>query len=251
MGRMIAFHGTDHKAGCSMTALCAAEDALAAEPSARVLLLKACGPPFELSGASQGSKEDLGRLLSYIKSGRFDMGEIMERARTDGGLYVIRAPLDPGVTGYFDPASSAVFLRALKDSFDLMICDSGCELENAMALACLEESGVNVLVAEDREQSIKRHEWLAPYYKKLGIAFSLLVINRFRHRAGYASADIKTRLRFDNSNTITVKYSENESLSDCEGLSLLQYRDPGFAKDIRRLTAIIREEKEGASYGGI
>ncbi|MBR0140540.1 MAG: hypothetical protein IJM17_09700, partial [Firmicutes bacterium] len=127
---------------------------------------------------------------------------------------------------------------------------SGCGLENGLALACLEESDINVLVAEDREQGIGRHSWLSPYYRRLGIVFDILVLNRAGRRAEAAAAGIKERFGYDNSNIITVKYSENEVLSDHEGLSLLQYRDPGFAKDIRKLSMALKAA-EGAEYGSI
>ena len=119
------------------------------------------------------------RLRPYIARKLVDMEEIKRRAFCRDGLYVVGGIKDPENKELFTLDMAAHFLELAKDHFDIVIVDTGAQLEEGMALGALAVADRVYMVFNQRESSVQRYEWLSFLYAKLEFASERFILNRY------------------------------------------------------------------------
>ena len=136
------------------------------------------------------------------------------------------------------------FLGAIAGSFDIVICDSGANIEHGLSLGALFSSDFIYVVLTQQESAFRRYEWLLPLYGKLALNIGGYVINRFKGQSGYTRDYVRKRLKTKRERVFTVKESAYGKVAEIDEKSLLCYKDAAFAKDIDALAEDIIAQAE-------
>ena len=233
MKKIFTFHGADHKCGCSMLSQCVAERVAQKRGDISVLLLHA--EESEGCGYAPMVGESMERIRPYLADRLLDVGDIVKKSEYKDNLYVIAGTDRPGSSESFHPDMAQYFLGAIAGSFDIVICDSGANIEHGLSLGALFASDFIYVVLVQQESAFRRYEWLQPLYGKLALNIGGYVINRFIPQSGYTRDYVRRRLKTKRDRVFTVKESAYGKVAEIDEKSLLAYKDAAFAKDIDAL----------------
>jgi MinD-like ATPase involved in chromosome partitioning or flagellar assembly len=199
------------------------------------------------TGYSPHVRESMERIRPYLAERLLDINDIIQRSGYRDNLSIIAGTDRPGSSELFHPDMAEFFLGSMAQSFDVVICDSGANMEHGLSLGALFGSDSIYMVFEQKENAFRHYEWLLPLYKKLGLNISGYVMNRFTANSAYTREYVKKRLRTSRDRLFTVRESDFGILAEIEEKSLLSYRDPGFTKDVDILAKDILMQTAGGS----
>lgn len=237
MSGIYTFFGVDNKCGTSMVCQSVAEYIAGEMPDWNVLLIHTEGDVG--TGYAACSGESTGRIRPGLSKGLFDSQEVVARSQWQKNLHFI-AGADPlEEEGKYHPDLSNALLRRLKNCFDLILCDSGSQIENGLALGSLFAADGIFLVMVQAEGAVRRFERLIRLYLKLNVSTMGCLINRFREKSPYTPAYLRERLDQFPGAFYTVGESPMGILAETEGRSLMNYRDRAFRKDVCRIGDLI------------
>ncbi len=233
MKKVFTFHGADHKCGCSMISQCVAEKIAKKRPDLNVLLVHA--EESGCLGYSPKVGESMERIRPYLAERLLDVCDIVKKSEYKDNLYIISGTDKPGSSESFHPDMAEFFLKTISQSFDIVICDSGANMEHGLSLGALFSSDLIYIVLVQSESALKRYEWLMPLYGKLALNLGGYVLNKFTKYSAYTRDYVKRRLKTQRERVFTVRESSFGDLAEIDEKSLLAYRDSAFAKDIDAL----------------
>ena len=238
---IIAFHGADHKCGTSMISQCAAEKLAQDRPDLKVLLVHteaACGDDY-----TPMMNESIERMGPYIADRVLDTDEILERARVSNNLWIIGGVGDVCAASAFHPDMTVYFLRSVRASFDVIICDSGSEINSGLALGALISADRVFMVISQSGTALARYKRFELLYERLGLTIDSFIINRYDKTAVYDKKSICEKLGIPEASVLTVRLSGYSERAELDAKSLINYRDSAFIRDIARVKTEI--EKNG------
>ena len=230
---IITFHGADHKCGTSMISQCAAEKLAQDRPDLKVLLVhteSASGDDY-----SPMLNESVERISPFISDRVLDIDEILERSRLRDNLWIIGGIGDVCAAASFHPDMAIYMLNALRDYFDVIICDSGSEVNSGVALGALLNADRIFMVLSQSGNTLSRYKRFELLYKRLGLSVDLYIINRYERSAVYDKNSICEKLMLPEDKVLTVRCSAYSDRAELDSKSLLNYRDSAFVKDIVRI----------------
>lgn len=232
---VISFVSSDRRTGCSMVARCFAEGFVKKNPGKTAILLCCSDDWFPGPGEDGLSFSD---VAPYAEKELTDFDEILERSRVEDGLSVI-FPFRPGEFRRLGTQQTEVFISRLSKMYSLVVCDLGCiSAPGRMPAAALVSDRVFEVLSPG-EVCIRKHEWLCGLYEKLGICFDGYILNGTDRESYYTPEEVRKRLGAPKQRFFSVRRSAFSQSAEAEGLSLLHYRDRGFAKDINSLISSI------------
>ena len=233
MSQIVVFHGIEHRVGCTMTAQSVAE--LIAKEKKELTVLFAA-----LNGrkSTEYMNENVVTIDDYkvqLKSGiGIDKNTLNPVKKTDN-LYVIAGIEKEEEVRYFLPNMSDTFVESLYNIFDLLIIDSGSEIDNGLAFGILKMKNLKYLVMEQKESSIKRYEKMRKIYEKLEINFNKYILNKYYENDPLTIKYISSRLALDSSQFINIGYSDKERISEMEYKTLLETGQDKYKEDILKI----------------
>ena len=230
MSGIYTFFGVDHKCGTSMLCQSIAELISKEMPDWKILVIHTEGAPG--TDYAAGAKESMERIRPELAEGLVDIQDIMARSKWQNNLYLISGADPLEGDGKYHPNLSDHLLRQLKGCFDLILCDSGSQIDHGLALGSLFASDGIFLVMIQAESAIRRFERLLPLYHKLNVATLGCLINRFQDKNPYTVGYLRERLDRFAGDFYTVGESSLGMVAEAEGRSLIQYRDKVFGKDV-------------------
>ena len=240
MKKVFTFHGADHKCGCSMISQCVAEKIAKKRPDLSVLLVHA--EESGCAGYSPRVGESMERIRPYLAERMLDVCDIVKKSEYKDNLYIISGTDRPGSSESFHPDMAEFFLKTISQSFDIVICDSGANMEHGLSLGAMFSSDLIYIVLIQSESAFKRYEWLMPLYGKLALNLGGYVLNKFTRQSAYTKDYVRRRLRTQRDRVFTVRSSDYGDLAEIDEKSLLSYKDTGFAKDVDALADDILQE---------
>jgi cellulose biosynthesis protein BcsQ len=220
----------DHKAGVSQTALGIAESLAENYPYLKVLLIHMEGR----SGREYAPqiRENLETIRPYLQDRVLDGRETGEKAQYKGNLYIVGGDENPGSAETYLPDMAEYLLASFAEVFDVVLCDSGSELEHAMALGALFSADRLYYVLTQSELCFRRAEWLLPLYEKLGLAEGRFILSRCDKNSPFSASYSIKRLQTDPDAFSSVRLSRRGADAEIEGRSLYSYKESGYRKDI-------------------
>ena len=175
------------------------------------------------------------RIRPYLAERLLDVCDIVKKSEYKDNLYIISGTDKPGSSESFHPDMAEFFLKTISQSFDIVICDSGANMEHGLSLGALFSSDLIYIVLVQSESALKRYEWLMPLYGKLALNLGGYVLNKFTKYSAYTRDYVKRRLKTQRERVFTVRESSFGDLAEIDEKSLLAYRGNAFAKDIDAL----------------
>ncbi len=229
MGRIISFFGADHKAGVSQTALAAAESLAENYPYLKVLLLHMEGR----SGREyvQNLREDLEGIRPYLLDRVLDGEEAGDKAQYRGNLYIIGGDEAPGSAENYSLDMAEYMLGVFAQVFDVVLCDSGSDMEHPMALGALFSADRLYYVLSQSEICLKRMERLLPLFEKLDLAEGRFVLCGCDRNSPFSPAYCAKRVETEPSRMFPIRLSRKAADAEIEGKSLYSYRESGYRRD--------------------
>lgn len=240
MTKVVSFFGADHKCGAGMISQCIAERIAAVAPKLKVLLIHTNGR--SCTEYSPTVSESMDNIRPYLADQLLDSHEILEKSRWKDNLYIIAGSQELGSASLYDPAMTNYMLEALDREFDLLICDSGCEIEHGLSLGSLIAAENIWMVLTQNESALRRYEWQRPLMEKLHLKTDRFVINKYDKSNPYNCRYITERLNLDPERTFTVRQSEYGGRAEYDERSLVNYPGSGFRKEIDAVAAKILED---------
>lgn len=240
MNNIISFFGGDHKCGTGMLSQCVAERIAAVMPRLKLLLIHTNG---RLSAEySPTVNESMDSIRPYLSDRLLDPDETFEKSRWKDNLHIISGARELGSGTIYDPEMTRYFLSVLRTRFDLILCDSGAEIEHGLSLGSLLSSDYLYLVITQSECAIRNYEFQAGILHKLQISANYFVINKFDKNNPYNNRYIQERLNMDSEKVLTVRLSEYGTRAEYDERSLVNYPGTGFRKDIDAIALRILED---------
>ena len=240
MGNIFTFHGSDRKAGVTMTALTVCEELCRIHPEKTLFFMCL----NSRSGAEYFSDEvcSFNDLKIYIGSRTLTVEEVKMRCRYKENFYVMTGVDDPVTGREFFPEESEYLLKLIKDEFDFVVCDAGSELDDGIALGALQNSSARYLVISQCESGIRayeKNEWL---YEKLGLTFEKIIINRYFSTDPYDVGYFAERIGRTKDIFHIVQTAGYCRQAEMDHKSLLEYRNENYRMDISDLAEYISRQ---------
>ncbi len=230
MGRIVTFHGIDHKTGVSQTALGTAESLAENYPYLKILLIHMEGR----SGREYAPqiRESLESIRPYLQDRVLDGRDLGEKVQYKGNLYIIGGDENPGSAEGYLPDMAEYMLDAFAAEFDVVLCDSGSEIEHAMALGALFSADRLYFVLSQSEICFRRAEWLLPLYGKLDLAEGRFILNRCDKNSPFSISYAAKRLETEQDHIAGIRMSKRGVDAEIENRSLYSYRENTYRRDI-------------------
>jgi len=234
VSKLFVFHGADSKTGVSMLAQSAAELIAGEKREKRVLLVNLQGRYGAAYTGFVG--ENVEGLRHYLDNRLLNREEVLAGCRCTENLYVIGGVATIGEERYYQPEMSSYLLSELRDEFDLILADSGSEIDNGLALGSLIMGDELILTLTQQEGVLKRLEKLTPLYRKLDLAFTLWVCNRFEEGDPYSREYLCRRLNIPQESLFTAAETQEGRRAEAESRTLLAYRSRAYEADLLNLS---------------
>lgn len=233
MNNVFSFLGGDHKCGTSMIAQSVAEAIAIKNPTSRILLIHT--EKDESGIFSPNVNESLETIRPYLAERLIDMAEIADKSRYKENLYIIGGSFSPGSSNAFIPEMSEYLLCAASSIFDIIICDTGCDIENGMCIGALFSSNEIYLVCTPSEAALRRQEGKMSLYKKINLPFRGIVLNKYSRSCINSSKIVCERLGFKEESLFIVSQSANGEKAEQEQKSIYSMRDIKFKREIDKI----------------
>lgn len=240
MTSIVSFFGADHKCGTGMISQCIAERIAYVAPNLKILLIHCNGR--DGTDYSPTANESMDNIRPYMADQLIDGTEIFAKSHWKDNLHVIAGAKELGSASMYNPEMAGLMLKKLQNEFDLIICDSGSEIEHGLSLGSLISATSLYIVLTQSECAIRHYEWQKKLLDKLQIRANAYIINKFEKSSPYNVRYIKDRLMFESNEVFAVRLSEYGVRAEYDERSLVNYPGSGFKKDIDSIAVKILED---------
>ncbi len=246
MSMIFSFHGSDHKNGCTMISQSVAEMLAEYKRDANILLIFLNGrKSLEFM---TGDMISIDHFKSRLESGISIDEMLLKSCRRRDRLYVIAGLENELEHRRYFPDHSRMLLKELKARFDIVIADTGSNIDSGLALGGLLESDRNFMILAQHEASIGRYEQNMEIYKKLSLNFDYYLLNKFSLKEPYSLKYINQRLCLPKQSLMKISMGGYEYQAEAEKKSLLEYKNDEYSADIFKIASVVLKD---AGFGEI
>ncbi|MDD2484557.1 MAG: hypothetical protein PHQ50_06010 [Eubacteriales bacterium] len=237
MSCMVAFHGVDSKIGTTMLCQSVAEWIAKEKKDHRVLLVSLNGREgseyTDKAGASMES------LKIFLDNRLLSRKELLESSKKSANFHLIAGVSDSRQARHFAPEAAVYFLDSVEDDFDVILVDTGNELDNGLAIGALERIKNRVLVISQQETMLRRYEIQKPLYKKLGFSFERTLVNKYQKEDPYDLSYISKRLSVSENELFQISESGEARQAEVVHKTLLSFKDSKYKEEIEQTAKAI------------
>ncbi len=233
MSSFHAFHGADGKTGTTMITQSVAEYIAFNRKELKIMMVSMHGRPGTEYVDRVG--ESIEGIRLHLDSRLLDTEKLVMGSKKDGNFYMLGGVESIEQIRSYYPEMAAYLLKSLEGSFDLILADTGNDIDNGLAIGALENIGDRYCIITQQESIIKRYESLQPIYDKLKIKFSAHIVNKHIESDLYGLDYIGKRLRLPRENLMKVSASGYERQAESDHRTLLSYKSDDFCRDIRMI----------------
>lgn len=242
MNNLTVFHGVDHKVGTTMISQSVAELIAECRPELTVLWISLQGR--EGTEYIQEVGESIEGLKLYLDSKVFTADEVLKKCGNGKNLYLLGGVSAITEERYYFPHTAAYLLSQVEHTFDVIIADSGNNVDNGLSVGALELGGDNFLVLTQQESMIKRYEKLRRFYRELHLRFDRFAVNQYRADDPYDLDYIEKRLELDEEQIFKVQECGQGRRAEMEHQTLVAYRNEKYLADLRLISNEILKRQE-------
>lgn len=240
MKKVYALHGGDSKAGVTMIAHSMAQS-LAADYQGKDILLISLSP----SQSNQYFREEINTIDYYknkIDSGLIVEKEVLRHSRLEDNLYVIDGLKEELQQRLYFPGNVKSFVDNQREQFDLILIDTGSQVDNGLAVGGLLASDMRFLVLPQSEVALERYVKRKEIYDRGEIEFDYCIINRYDEKDVLGLEYIKRRLKLKEPEILVLKEVKDSRRAEYEHKTFYDLKENVFMADIQKLADIIGEE---------
>ena len=130
-------------------------------------------------------------------------------------------------------------LNTIEGEFDLILSDTGSQIDNGLAYGALAISNFNFCIMTQQESCLSRFEGLKERYKKGGIFFSKYIVNKFEEKDPHNITYISKRLDISKKEILIVENVDYSRQAEMENRTLVEFRDERYLNCIINISNII------------
>lgn len=242
MNSLTVFHGVDHKVGTTMISQSVAELIAECRPELKVLWISLQGR--EGTEYIQEVGESIEGLKLYLDSKVFTADEVLQKCGTGKNLYLLGGVSAITEERYYFPHTASYLLTQVEQAFDVIIADSGNNVDNGLSVGALELGGQNFLVLTQQESMLKRYEKLRRFYRELHLRFDRYAVNKYRPDDPYDLDYIEKRLELDEEQIYKIQECSQARRAEMEYQTLIAYRNEKYLSDLRLIANEILKRQE-------
>jgi len=237
LSQIFAFHGVDSKTGTTMISQSVAEWIAKENKECKVLFvsLNARAGTEYVDYAGQSMET----LKIFLDNRLLSKREVMRESKRTENLHFIAGVIDEKMARHFSPDAAVYFIDNMQEEFDVIIADTGNDLDNGLAVGALERITNRLLVLTQQESILRRYERLKPVYDKLGFRFSRTIINQYIPEDPYDSEYIAKRNGIPKPELLKVEQSLFARQAEMEYKTLLSYKDSRYKEDIAEIAGAV------------
>jgi MinD-like ATPase involved in chromosome partitioning or flagellar assembly len=237
MDRMFAFHGVDSKVGTTMLAQSVAEMITDQRKELKVILLHLNGR----SGTEYVTQvgESIEGIKMYLDNKVLSTRELINSCRRTENFYLLGGVESIGQSRHYFPEAASYLLDSLNEEFDLIIVDTGNDLDNGLAIGALEQIQNRFCILTQQESIIRRYEKSKDFYAQLGFSFAHTVINKYSEQDPYQTEYIARRLGLPLNEVLKVEATGYDRQAEMEYRTMISYHNEGYNRDIVRIANLL------------
>lgn len=227
---LFTFHGADHKVGTTMIAQSIAEIITAYNPGLKVLLIAMNGR--ESAEYFREAPSGIDTLKFHIDN-RMITGEDFLKTCTHKGNFYIMAGISNEIEArYYHPDMAKHLLEEVSPEFDLIIADSGNDLDNGLAAGALAESGEVLFITTQQESSVRRYERKRKLLDDLGVEISLFLVNKYYEQDPYGLSYLASRMGTGKDRFRKIDSAGYSRQAEIDYRTLMEYKNEAYRADI-------------------
>lgn len=230
MDNLFAFHGIDHKVGVTMVAQSIAELIASKNSNIKVLFISLNG---------RGNCEYIKEKVKTIDEFKLQMDsqiliskDFVRDCRYKTNLYVLAGLENEHEKRYYFPDSIQYLLESVSTSFDVIIADTGSELDNGLALGGLSTSAKNYLILTQLESNYYRYDKRKNWFLKAKIDFDKVIINKFSEEDPHTFKYISERLPLDKNKILKIGLMEYARQAELEHKTFTGFKADKYLEEI-------------------
>lgn len=234
---VIAFHGSDHKNGVTMIAQSVSQLICREYPKLSVIFLGMNGRPS--CEYIQGEIHGIEDLHVHLDNRTLSAEEIKMMCHVKDNFYMMSGVRNLMEVRSFFPETAQFLIGTICGCFDVIICDTGNDTDNGLAVGALCSSGQRYFVLAQNEGSLREYEKKLWLYRKLGIRYDGVVLNKYYPRDPCDLSYVSQRLGIPKDEIRKVALTGYARQAEMQHQTLLDYRNDSYEMDIRGLAAMI------------
>ncbi len=236
----IIFFGADSKVGTSMIAQSVAEK-LSENRNIKVLLAVFDGSPGLDYTTEPGCKQSIDTVRAKIINGIVSNSEIMDVCIKRDGLYLLPGTQSIVYRKYYHPEHIETLMGQLAEAFDVVIVDSGSNIELGMTIGALNSAYHKFLICT-QQRTCHRHfkQVRSQVLSKLEVKDFCLIINKY-----FVNELLPDRYQlaeaYESPHICSVPYSEFSLQAEMERRTIYKFHESGYTEAIDQITSVIGE----------
>lgn len=231
----ITFHGTDHKVGTTLLAQTTAEWYAQNRPKNKILLVA-----FNRRRSCDFIREAPPSLETFRvpEEGTTPSPEqLFRRFQVQGNLYVMAGLEQEWNDRRYFPSYVESVLDKAHRYFQVIIADTGCDLDSGLALGALQHPGCHVLVTTQNEGALARWEEQRGLYQQMEISFFMAILNKYHKDHPLSLSYVMERLDEIRGLWISVPFAPDGYRAEWEKRSLLSYHHRACHRQLKLLVS--------------
>lgn len=237
MEKLFVFHGVDHKVGTTMISQSVAEHISNSYPDLKVLFMTLNGR--ESAEYVRETPQTIEGIKIHIDNKILDNETFKRSCKKTESLYMLAGILNESEERFYYPDTVRYLLDSVIPEFNIIIIDSGNEIDNGLAFGSLVSTNNRFLLISQQESVIKRWEKLRTIYEKLGISFENYIINKYYEEDPYGLSYIADRLELSKSSLVKVEGVHYARRAEMDYKTLLEYRNDKYNENIEEISNLI------------
>ena len=237
---VISIHGSDHRGGVTMTATELCRDLKKRMPDRSIVqLAMSAGSGCDYVKDDVYSIDD---IRIHLDNHTLSASELRLMCRREKGAHMLGGIRNRiGSRNYF-PEMAHYLIESLRTCFDLVICDTGNDPDNGLAIGALQCSGIRLMVLSQCESSIRAYEEKSWIYRRLGMDFDHIAVNKYFARDPYDLSYLSERLGMARESFITLRMAGYSRQAEMDRQTLSEYRNDQYESDLAKLTEILMRD---------
>lgn len=227
---LFVFHGVDHKVGTTMLTQSIAK--LIADENREIRILQISLNGREGAEYVRETPPCIDTLKISIDNKMINGSDFLRLCKQKENYYMLAGITNELEERFYYPETAEYLLQEVAPEFDLILADSGNEIDNGLAIGALCLSENNFLVLTQQETTMKRYERMRRIYAGLNINFPHLIVNKYNQEDPYHLNYIAQRLEIESQAFYTVQSAGYARQAEMDYKTLIEYKNDKYARDI-------------------
>lgn len=236
--KIIVFYGADDKVGVTMVCQSIGSYVANAVKTEKVLLLHLDGKPG--MDYTEDSAYGLDEIKVRLESDVLTRQELIDACKKDGNLYNLKGTTNLLERKTYQPDIVEKLLRLVEGYFDLILVDSGSNIDMGLSIGSLEATDHLVLVTTQQQSSLNSYKCKKQVFDELDIAFTHCIVNKYVEKGFLQSeSQIGSKLGLK---TMVLPLSTYGWQAEIDRRCLLDYKDADYVQSIENMVKVFSSE---------